>query len=70
MLSDFYKAFSLTSCSVYDDCIVYKTPAGSSDKVAVDANNLIKSLNLPLIAKSTSFTSKDSICVQKIKEVE
>lgn len=65
----FRTSFYSKNVFVNEDCLVYRTPKGMSDKICRDANNLIGKLNLPLVAIGTTFQAKDSLVV-KSNEIE
>jgi len=56
-LEVFYKQFPYTKATLYEDCIVYNVPNKFCEKVCNEANVLIKSQNLLLIAKTNATNS-------------
>ncbi len=58
-----YKGYKV---SVFDDYMVYKTAPGYSDRAAINANELIEDMDLPLVAIPTTSHRKDSFYIQSI----
>lgn len=65
-MAHFRRAYSSIRLTVYEDMLVYSTSAGWSEKAAREANSIIRSLNLPLVAESTKLLRKDSFTVKPI----
>ena len=63
----FRVSFYSHNVTVYDDSMVYRTPKGLADKMCEDANDLIRKLNLDLVAIPTTFANKDSFHVKNIE---
>lgn len=53
-LNKFYTLFPYTKLTVLDDSLVYSVPFGYANTIRIEAQNLIDSLKLPLIAKTFS----------------
>ena len=60
----FRVSFYSRSVTVYANSMVYRTPNGLADKICEDANNLIRKLNLDLVAIPTTLYKKDSFHIK------
>lgn len=63
-LEQFRVSFYSKNVFVMEDCLIYKTPRGLSDRITRDANTLIEKLNIPLVAIGTMVSAKDSLTVK------
>lgn len=60
----FRESFYSKNVFVSEDCLIYKTPRGLSDRICRDANTLIERLDVPLVAIGTMFHAKDSFVIK------
>ncbi len=63
---EFREEYGSRRLLVYEDYMVYKTAPGYSDKAAINANELIEDMDLPLVAIPTTSHRKDSFYIQSI----
>lgn len=66
-LEQFRKTFRYKNVFVEDEYMVYRCPRGYSDKMVADAQDLIKRLNLNLVATGSTFLAKDSFTIREKK---
>ena len=66
----FYTTISFTNINLYDDCIVYSIPNKDCNSFCKLCNLLIKSENLPLIAKTDANRSNfvNTVVIEPIKQ--
>ncbi len=62
----FRRRFPSARVSVFANCMVYKCASGYAKKCAGQAERLIRSLSLPLIAKATTFHTQDSFIINYV----
>lgn len=73
IFNEFYVNFNSTKCTSYPDMLVYKVYGLRASEEAKRANELIKQMNLPLIAKTNSTTNgifNDSIVIKPLNNNE
>ncbi len=63
-LETFRTNYHSAKVMVYDNNMVYSVANGWADKAALEANNIISKLGLPLKAVPTTFLSKDSFSIE------
>ena len=66
-LEQFRKTFRYKNVFVEDEYMIYRCPRGYSDRMVDDAQDLIKRLNLNLVAMGTTFLAKDSFTIREKK---
>lgn len=65
-LEKFREKYPSIRVNVYDDYLVYKVAVGYGKRAAIDANELIESLGLQLVAMPSSLPAMDSFSVMSI----